>query len=98
MHAVERQCQSAFPSGRTGFPCRALALDDRRIQYLSRVLPQVFLGGGQLDFALFAEVVADQIFQRIEDARREDVHAEVGQVIARRQARRRQVLAGDLDA
>ena len=57
------------------------------------VLPQMFLGGGELNFALLADVVLDQVFQRIENPRREDVHAEMGEIVSRRQARRRELLA-----
>jgi hypothetical protein len=73
------------------------AADDHH-PVLVRVLAQVLLGGRELDLALLAQVVLDQVFQRIEDAGREDVQAEMGQVIAGRQARRRKLLAGDLDA
>src|ERR1700722_12956451 len=37
------------------------------------------------------------MLQRIENAGRKDVHPEMGQIISRRQARRREMIAGHLD-
>src|SRR5688572_21337332 len=50
---------------------------------LVRLLPQVLLGGRQLDLAFVAQVVADEVLEAVEDPRPEHVNAEVREVVTR---------------
>ena len=96
MDAVQRQGELRFHQSVGNPRVVALALRDHEPVFVG-LLPQVFLGGGELDLVLFADVVLDQVFQLIEDARAEDVHAEMGQVIAGGQSGRDELLAGKFD-
>src|SRR6266550_1268615 len=74
--AVERQSELGLHQPIRDAGVVTLALHEHDV-VLVGLLTEMLLGGGKLDFVFLAEVVLNQVFQRIKDARRENVLAEV---------------------
>jgi hypothetical protein len=58
----------------------ALALRDETAVVVPR-LPEIFLGGCELDFAPFPQIVFHQILKAVEDFRAENVHSEMRKIV-----------------